>query len=80
MKLSDFLFNPLHDFKTHYLRLLPGAPSQEALQSSLRLLYTTLSSKLRDYLVQPRSDFMQDLAHFFKSDGGDRALCNDHIG
>ena len=82
LKLIDFMTNPLHDFKNSYAKLWQHS-NKDVVNFVTNCLFglQNLASKVINELLHcplMKSDYLQDLSHFFKSDEKD--LCNDERG
>lgn len=79
LKVMDFMLNPLHDFKTQYLKLHPS--NKDVYQQSIKNLYLDASNVVKSILLNPafmRTDYLSDLNNFYKSDI-DQELCSDQL-
>jgi hypothetical protein len=73
------MLNPLNDFKNEYIKVWVGSNKDSpTLVSNCLAILSHMASKVINELFHcplMKSDYLQDLAHFFKSD--EKELCND---
>jgi hypothetical protein len=78
-RLIDFILNPIHDFKSIYLRV--WQQSRKYLDETISSFHTQASVVIKEILRSQqilKSDYLLDLNNFYKSEEMQQ-LCNDQM-